>query len=90
LIVSKQAISKTPILIDVENYKQRRYEDLRTLALNVASQVKANKSSFRLEPMPAFERRIVHLTLADDPDVVTESIGEGESRKVVVSPKNRR
>jgi spoIIIJ-associated protein len=90
LIASKKASSKTPIIIDVENYKQRRYEDLRILALNVASQVKANKSSFRLEPMPAFERRIIHLTLADDPDVVTESMGEGEARKVVVSLKNRR
>jgi len=90
LIVSKKSSSKTHIIVDVENYKQRRYEDLKTLALNVASQVKSNKSSFRLEPMPAFERRIIHLTLANNPDVVTESIGEGESRKVVVSPKNRR
>jgi spoIIIJ-associated protein len=90
LIVSKKASPKAHIIIDVENYKQRRYEDLKTLALNVASQVKSNKSSFRLEPMPAFERRIIHVTLANNPDVVTESIGEGESRKVVVSPKNRR
>ena len=87
LITSRQTKSKTPIMIDVENYKQRRYEDLRTLALNVAAQVKARRSSFRLEPMPAFERRIIHLTLANDPDVTTESIGEGEARKVVVLPK---
>ncbi len=63
----------------LKSYKQRRYEDLRTLALNVADQVKAKGSSIRLEPMSAFERRIIHLTLANDPDVTTESIGEGES-----------
>lgn len=87
LITSKETNSKTPIMIDVENYKQHRYDDLRVLALNVAEQVKTSKSSFRLEPMPAFERRIIHITLAGDPDVTTESTGEGEFRKVVVIPK---
>lgn len=90
LIVAKQSGSKTPIMVDVENYKQRRYDDLKTLALNVASQVKARKTAFRLEPMPAFERRIIHMTLADDPDVNTESTGEGELRKVVVNPRQKR
>ena len=89
LITSKQSNSKTSIMIDVENYKQHRYEDLRVLALNIAKQVKASKTSFRLEPMPAFERRIIHLALANNPDVITESIGEGEFRKVVVIPKQK-
>jgi spoIIIJ-associated protein len=88
LITAKQTNSKAQIVIDVENYKQRRYEDLKTLALNVAQQVKASKSSFKLEPMSPFERRIVHVTLANDPDVMTESVGEGEGRKVVIIPKN--
>jgi len=79
-----------PIMIDVQDYRQQRYEDLRTLAMNVASQVKTRKTSFRLEPMSAFERRIIHLTLANDPDVITESTGEGETRKVVVLPKVKR
>jgi spoIIIJ-associated protein len=87
LITSRETNSKTPILIDVENYKQRRYDDLRALALNIAEQVKSSRSSFRLEPMPAFERRIIHLTLANNPDVTTESTGEGEFRKVVIVPK---
>jgi spoIIIJ-associated protein len=89
LIISRKSKSKTPILIDIEGFKQHRYEDLRILAVNVADQVRAMKSSVRLEPMPAFERRIIHITLANDPDVVTESVGEGEARKVVVSPKSR-
>lgn len=89
LIYTRQTKSKTPIVIDIENFKQRRYEDLRILALNVAEQVKSKKTSIRLEPMTPFERRIIHLTLANNADVSTESIGEGESRKVVVLPKKK-
>jgi len=90
ILVSKRMTCNLPVIVDVEGYKLRHYEDLRILALNVAAQVKAKKSSFRLEPMPAIERRIIHVTLANDPDVVTESIGEGENRKVVISPKRRK
>ena len=90
LITSKQTQTRAPLIIDVESYKLRRYDDLRTLALNVAAQVKARKTSFRLEPMSAFERRIIHITLANNPDVVTESMGEGEARKVVISPQQKR
>ncbi len=89
LITAKKTNSRAPISLDVENYKRRRYEDLRTLALNVAQQVKAKKTAFRLEPMPAFERRIVHITLANDPEVTTESVGEGEARKVMIAPKSK-
>lgn len=90
LIVTRKTKSKTPIMLDVQDYKKRRFEDLKTLALNVANQVKSRKTAFKLEPMSAFERRIIHMTLAQDPDVVTESIGEGEERKVVVSLKKNR
>ena len=90
LILTRKNRSKIPIMIDVENYKQRRFDDLKTMALNVADQVKSRKSSVRLEPMSAYERRIIHMTLSHDPDVLTESTGEGESRKVVVFPKSRK
>jgi len=82
--VGHQTKTWIPIVIDVEGYKQRRYEALRNLALRVAEQVKASGMPFTLEPMPANERRIAHLTLADHPDVTTQSIGEGEARKVVI------
>jgi spoIIIJ-associated protein len=88
LIASRKVKSKSPIMIDVQGYKRRHYEDLHTLALNVASQVKAQKTSIKLEPMPPIERRIIHMALANDPEVATESIGDGESRKVVVYPKS--
>ena len=89
LIVGHQTKDWVPIIIDVEGYKQRRYEKLHTLAKNLAEQVKARRVPFTLEPMLAYERRIIHLALADDPDVTTESIGEGESRKVVIRSKEK-
>jgi len=81
---------KMPIVLDIEGYKQRRCEGLRTLAMRLAEQVKTRRVPFTMEPMPAFERRVIHVALADHPDVVTESTGIGESRKVVISPKNPR
>jgi spoIIIJ-associated protein len=87
LMLTRKSAGQTSFIIDVENYRLRRYEDLKAFALNVAEQVKSKKTSIRLEPMSAYERRIVHLALANDPDIVTESVGEGESRKVVVYPK---
>ena len=87
LIVGRQTEAWVPIMIDVEGYKQRRYEALRALAWRMAEQVKDKGTPFALEPMPAYERRIVHLALAEHPDVTTQSIGEGEARKVVILPK---
>lgn len=90
LILNRKTGSQTSLILDVENYRRRRYEDLRTLALNVAGQVKDKNSSIRLEPMSPYERRIVHMALANDPEVATESVGEGETRKVVIFPKTKR
>ncbi len=84
LIVGHQTEAWVPIIIDVEGYKQRRHEALQALARRMAEQVKAERAPFTLEPMSAYERRIVHLALAEHPDVTTQSIGEGEARKVVI------
>ena len=80
---------KVPLTVDVEGYKQRRYRAWRDLALNLANKAKATGQSMTLEPMPADERRIVHLALSVNPDVVTQSVGEGELRKVVIMPRKR-
>ena len=87
LIIFQQTQTKLPIIIDVEGYKRRRYDALRDLAWRIAEQVLLKKRPFTLEPMPAFERRIIHLTLANHPDVTTESTGVGEARKVVIMAK---
>ena len=89
LIVNHQLRSWVPIVVDVEGYKQRRYQTLRALAQRMADQVRAREAPFTLEPMPAYERRIIHLTLADHPDVITQSTGEGEFRKVVILPREQ-
>jgi len=89
LIVGHQTKTWMPIVIDVEGYKQRRYQTLQTFARNMAEQVKAREAPSALEPMPAYERRIVHLALANHPDVITESIGQGEARRVVILPKEQ-
>ena len=84
LILGHQTKQWVPIVIDVEGYKQRRYQALQSLAQSMAEQVKAKEMPFALEPMPPYERRIIHMALADHPDVTTESIGEGDFRKVVI------
>jgi spoIIIJ-associated protein len=73
-----------PLTVDVAGYKKRRRDSLQRLALYLADQVKSTHRAITMEPMPADERRIVHLTLADNLDVTTQSIGEGDSRKVVI------
>jgi spoIIIJ-associated protein len=84
LIVAEKLKVWVPINVDIAGYKQRRYESLRNLALRLAEQVKRNRRLIMLEPMPADERRIIHLTLTDHPDVTTQSMGEGEMRKVAI------
>ena len=88
LIVGHQTQVRIPIVLDVEGYKRRRCEGLRVLAERLAEQVKVNRMPFTMEPMSAFERRVIHLVLADHPDVTTESTGMGEARRVVILPKS--
>ncbi len=87
LIVGHQIETWVPIIIDVEEYKQRRCEALQALAWRIAEQVKTGGEPFALEPMSAYERRIIHLALAEHPDVTTQSAGEGEARKVAIIPR---
>ena len=70
----------------MDGYRRRREEALVGLAKRTASRVRTTGRSVTLEPMPPNERRIVHLALQDDPAVVTVSIGEGEARKVAITP----
>lgn len=87
LIVSHRTKHRMRIIVDAENYRERREENLRSLALRVAQQVRNYRRSIALEAMPPHERRIVHLALTDSPDISTESIGEGDARRVVISLK---
>jgi spoIIIJ-associated protein len=87
LIISKQADTHDRVIIDVEGYRQRREENLRTMAQRIAEQVRGSGRAVTLEAMPPNERRIIHMALADFEDISTESEGEGDQRRVVVSLK---
>ncbi len=84
LMVASRIKAFVPLIVDVNGYRQRRYEALQTLAQRTAEQVVANRMPSALEPMPAFERRIIHMILSNHLEVTTQSIGFGEARKVVV------
>ncbi len=90
LIVSRDLERRANIVIDVEGYKARRETMLRRLAKRMAEQAVQRGRTVSLEPMPPHERRIIHLTLRDNPNVTTESVGEGDHRKVTIVPRRAR
>ena len=85
-MVGKQLKRNVRMEVDVGGYRKRRVESLRSKALLMAGRVKSSGKEVQMEPLPAAERRIVHLALQSDPSVKTYTIGEGELRNVVVSP----
>ena len=87
LLLSKRVGEWTRILVDVEDYRGRRERQLRDLANRAAERVIETKKMLQLEPMPALERRWIHLALRDHDRVATQSIGEEPNRRVVVLPR---
>jgi spoIIIJ-associated protein len=87
LVVSRRLKSRVGAVVDVEGYRQRRYESLRLLARRLADQVKTTGRSVTLEPMSPGERRVIHLELRDNPYVTTQSVGQGEGRKIAILSK---
>ncbi|HBY09211.1 MAG TPA: hypothetical protein DEH22_16070 [Chloroflexi bacterium] len=88
LIVGKELGHAVPLTIDIEGFRNRRQQQLKQLAQRIADQVAQTNRSQSLEPMPANERRIIHIELRGHPQVYTESAGDGEHRKVVIHPKS--
>ncbi len=86
LLVSRRVQKWPQIVVDVGNYRQRRQESLESLARRMAERVRQTGRPIMLEPMAAYERRIVHLALRNDKTIYTESSGEGENRKIVIYP----
>jgi len=87
LMLSRKTGGRVLVSVDAEHYRRRREESLEGLALRMADRVQQTGRPFTLEPMPAAERRIIHLTLAEDAEVVTGSVGFGEDRRVVIQPR---
>jgi spoIIIJ-associated protein len=84
LIVGKELRKPVAVVIDVEGYRARREQQLRRLAQRLAQQTIERGQTLSLEPMPANERRIIHIELRDHSQVYTESVGERDKRKVTI------
>jgi len=85
-ILKKKMGSEIFIDLDIGGYKEKKIKYLKELARSVADEVALTKKERILEPMPAYERRIIHLELASRSDVTTESIGKEPKRRVVIKP----
>lgn len=87
LLVAQQTGKQVRLVVDVEGYRTRRERVLNELAKRMAERVQSNRQPITLEAMPPNERRIVHMALRDHPSVTTQSIGEGDHRRVMILPK---
>ncbi len=88
MIVGRQLGRKAYIILDVEDYRERRADMLQNLARRTAGRVASSGGASSLEPMSPAERRVVHMALADHPGVRTESEGKGDRRRVVILPRD--
>lgn len=79
--------SKVEVVVDTENYRVRKRENLRDTALKSSDKAKRTLKPVSLNPMPAHERRIIHLMLAEDKEVYTKSYGDGPLRRIIVYPR---
>ncbi|HTE65878.1 MAG TPA: RNA-binding cell elongation regulator Jag/EloR, partial [Candidatus Binatia bacterium] len=89
LIVAKREGQWNRIAVDVENYRGRREDQLRDVADRAAKRVIQSGKIIQLEPMPALERRIVHMALVENPSVRTQSVGVEPNRRIVVLPATK-
>ncbi|MGE5262098.1 MAG: RNA-binding cell elongation regulator Jag/EloR [Acidobacteriota bacterium] len=87
LLVAQKIGRPARLVVDVEGYRTRRERVLNELAKRMAERVQSNRQPITLEAMPPNERRIVHMALRDHPSVTTQSIGEGDHRRVMILPK---
>lgn len=87
IVVNKDIQNKVKIRIDCEQYRNKRYKTLETLAQNVANNVRKSKKCYELEPMSSYERRIIHSVLQKEKNIETESVGNDNNRHVIVKYK---
>lgn len=87
LMVAHRLHRRSNFVVDVEGFRQRREQALTRLAERMAEKARQRGEAIGLEPMSAYERRIIHMTLRNSEDVYTESTGEGKQRRVRIIPK---
>jgi len=86
LVEKETANEPIKFFIDINGYRLRYLEALKDEVKQVAKKVRLYRKEIVLKPMSSFERRTIHTTLAEYPDITTESVGEGRSRRVVIKP----
>ncbi len=87
IIVRKKVKETVFISLDINGYKKRKLDYLKDLALEAADEVSLTGIEKKFPPMPAYERRVVHMVLSDKEDVTTESVNEGGERRVIIRQK---
>lgn len=90
IVLGRQDDNVGPIVVDVEQYRERRRAQVETLAVRMAERAVSSGQRVELDPMSAADRRAVHMTLSDDVGVTTESSGEGSQRRVTITPTGER
>jgi len=88
LMVYKKLGRWQRVIVNISDYLEKRAESLEKMALETAQRVKFSKEGLMMPFLNSAERRVIHMALADNPDVVTESIGEGRERRLVIKPKS--
>lgn len=87
LLIKKKLGEPVPFVVDVGDYRDRQAEGLKKTAEEACSKVARTQKPVILRPMPAFERRIIHMEVKNKDGVKSESIGEGEERRIMISPE---
>jgi spoIIIJ-associated protein len=90
MVLSREIEDAGPVIVDVEQYRERRQQQIETLALRMADRAMSDGAPVTLEAMPPADRRAVHVVLADNKGVTTESSGEGSQRRVTIIPTGER
>jgi spoIIIJ-associated protein len=87
-VINRDNRERVHVNIDVGGYKRRRDDKLRNIAKKLASKVRRTNMAVELDPMSAAERRVVHMAIANEPGVYSESTGEGADRRLAIKPEN--
>ncbi len=85
-MVKKESLEEENFSLDINDYRVKKLEDLKQDVKSAAHEVRLYKKPVPLRPMSSFERRIIHMLLAEYPDITTESIGDEPERRVVIKP----
>ncbi|MDP9765617.1 Jag family protein [Deinococcus enclensis] len=88
VLAKTEGRSEQRVRIDIGGYRRRQADTLAKLAERLAVQVAKSGEPHEMQPMPASERRILHITLKEHPDVMTESVGEGAARRLIIRPRH--